>query len=228
MGCCTPGCWHYTICNEAHSSWAWKTCLCIDSGCINAVAIDIDVVYGNGTAEGFYRTDRALTVSLHMNNGSWDSSHPHKGSIDELVTLFVLQFDPNGRKCLSMDGYTEIGRTVHSQANNTVAGAFLSSKKEDTTSHTQLNVFMQRLTVCWTFYSYYYVIPLHITLRMRLFLWKLLEPSGSTIKTWFHFSRNTIRRYCIQNSFLIYDSYAHILLKLRHATMETTPSFNMN
>lgn len=124
------------------------------------------------------------------------------------VALFVLQFDPNGRKCLSMDGYREIGRTVHSQANNTVAGAFLSSKEEDTTSHTQLTVFMQRLTVCWTFYSCYYVIPLHITLRMRLFLWKLLEPSGSTIKTWFHFLRNMIRRYCIQNSFLIYDSYA--------------------
>ncbi|KAL9405343.1 hypothetical protein Peur_002315 [Populus x canadensis] len=105
-------------------------------------------------------------------------------------------FDPNGRKCLSMDGYTEIGRTVHSQANNMVAGAFLSSKKEDTTSHTQLTFFMQRLAVCWTFYSYYYVIPLHITLRMRLFLWKLLEPSGSIIKTWFHFSRSTIRRIC--------------------------------
>ena len=28
--------------------------------------------------------------------------------------------------------------------------------------------------------------------------------------------------------FLIYDSYAHILLKLRHATMETTSSFKMN
>lgn len=144
------------------------------------------------------------------------------------ITLFVLQFDPNGWKCLSMDGYTDIGRTVHSQANNTVAGAFWSSKREDATSHTQITVFMQRLTVCWIFYSYYYVIPLHITLRMRLFLWKLLEPSGSTIKTWFHFSRNTIRRYCIQNSFLIYDSYAHILLKLRHARMETTSSFNMN
>jgi acetoin utilization deacetylase AcuC-like enzyme len=66
----------------------YRTCcsigLGLDSGCKKVVAIDIDVIYGNGTAEGFYRTDRALTVSFHMNNGSWGSSHPQNGPIDEL------------------------------------------------------------------------------------------------------------------------------------------------
>ncbi|XP_065881697.1 histone deacetylase 8 [Euphorbia lathyris] len=55
-----------------------------DSGCTKVAVIDIDVHYGNGTAEGFYQSDKVLTVSLHMNHGSWGPSHPQNGSIDEL------------------------------------------------------------------------------------------------------------------------------------------------
>lgn len=58
--------------------------LAIDSGCRRVAVIDIDVHYGNGTAEGFYLSDRVLTISLHMNHGSWGPSHPQKGSVDEL------------------------------------------------------------------------------------------------------------------------------------------------
>jgi acetoin utilization deacetylase AcuC-like enzyme len=58
--------------------------LALDSGCKKVAVIDIDVHYGNGTAEGFYSSDKVLTVSLHMNHGSWGPSHPQSGSIDEL------------------------------------------------------------------------------------------------------------------------------------------------
>lgn len=58
--------------------------LALDCGCKKVVVIDIDVHYGNGTAEGFYRSDKVLTVSLHMNHGSWGPSHPQSGSVDEL------------------------------------------------------------------------------------------------------------------------------------------------
>lgn len=58
--------------------------LALDSGCQKVAVVDIDVHYGNGTAEGFYQSDRVLTVSLHMNHGSWGPSHPQNGSVDEL------------------------------------------------------------------------------------------------------------------------------------------------
>lgn len=58
--------------------------LALDSGCPRVAVIDIDVHYGNGTAEGFYRSRRVLTISLHMNHGSWGPSHPQSGAIDEL------------------------------------------------------------------------------------------------------------------------------------------------
>ena len=58
--------------------------LALDSGCKKVAVIDIDVHYGNGTAEGFYSSNKVLTVSLHMNHGSWGPSHPQSGSIDEL------------------------------------------------------------------------------------------------------------------------------------------------
>ncbi|TYG87975.1 hypothetical protein ES288_A13G257900v1 [Gossypium darwinii] len=129
-----------------------------DSGCKKVLVLDIDVHYGNGTAEGFYRSDKVLTVSLHMNHGSWGPSHPQNGTVDELgegegfgynlnvplpngsgdegygyamrevvipavekfepdmMVLVIGQdssaFDPNGRQCLTMDGYREIGRMV--------------------------------------------------------------------------------------------------------------------
>lgn len=58
--------------------------LALRSGISRVVVIDIDVHYGNGTAEGFYRTDNVLTISLHMNHGSWGPSHPQTGSVEEL------------------------------------------------------------------------------------------------------------------------------------------------
>lgn len=58
--------------------------LALSSGCGKVAVIDIDVHYGNGTAEGFYRSDKVLTISLHMNHGSWGPSHPQSGSVDEL------------------------------------------------------------------------------------------------------------------------------------------------
>ncbi|XP_022861752.1 histone deacetylase 8 [Olea europaea var. sylvestris] len=133
--------------------------------------IDIDVHYGNGTAEGFYCSDRVLTISLHMNHGSWGPSHPQKGSIDELgegdgfgynlniplpngtgdrgyayamaklvvpsvekferdmIVLVVGQdssaFDPNGRQCLTMEGYRKIGRKVREMADKYCDGCIL-------------------------------------------------------------------------------------------------------
>ena len=58
--------------------------LALNSGCGKVAVIDIDVHYGNGTAEGFYQSDKVLTISLHMNHGSWGPSHPQNGSINEL------------------------------------------------------------------------------------------------------------------------------------------------
>ena len=58
--------------------------LALDSGCQKVVVIDIDVHYGNGTAEGFYRSNKVLTISLHMNHGTWGPSHRQNGSVDEL------------------------------------------------------------------------------------------------------------------------------------------------
>lgn len=58
--------------------------LAIDSGVARIAVIDIDVHYGNGTAEGFYSRDDVFTFSFHMNHGSWGSSHPQSGLIDEV------------------------------------------------------------------------------------------------------------------------------------------------
>lgn len=55
--------------------------LAVDSGCKKVAVVDIDVHYGNGTAEGFYRSNNVL---LHMNHGSWGPSHPQRGTIDEV------------------------------------------------------------------------------------------------------------------------------------------------
>ncbi|KAL8029578.1 hypothetical protein ABFX02_14G233700 [Erythranthe guttata] len=132
------------------------------SGLDSVAVIDIDVHYGNGTAEGFYRSDKVLTVSLHMNHGSWGPSHPQNGAVDELgegegfgynlniplpngsgdigyacamtelvvpavekfepkiMVLVIGQdssaFDPNGRQCLTMEGYRKIGQIVREMA----------------------------------------------------------------------------------------------------------------
>ncbi|KAL5709140.1 Histone deacetylase 8 [Ranunculus cassubicifolius] len=145
--------------------------LALDSGCSKVAVIDVDVHYGNGTAEGFYKSDNVLTVSLHMNHGSWGPSHPQTGSIDELgegkghgfnlnvplpngtgdqgyeyamnelvvsavqkfepamIVLVLGQdasaFDPNGRQCLTMAGFREIGNVVRKLADTHSDGRLL-------------------------------------------------------------------------------------------------------
>lgn len=58
--------------------------LALSSGVSKVAVVDIDVHYGNGTAEGFYGSNRVLTISLHMNHGSWGPSHPQSGTVDEI------------------------------------------------------------------------------------------------------------------------------------------------
>ncbi|KAF9598939.1 hypothetical protein IFM89_033137 [Coptis chinensis] len=145
--------------------------LALDSGCKKVAVIDIDVHYGNGTAQGFYQSNDVLTISLHMNHGSWGPSHPQNGSVNELgegkgygfnlniplpngtgdrgyvyamnelvvqavdkfepdMMVFVIgqdssSFDPNGRQCLTMEGYREIGRIVHRLADTHSKGLLL-------------------------------------------------------------------------------------------------------
>ncbi|XP_072966187.1 histone deacetylase 8 [Typha angustifolia] len=145
--------------------------LALDSGCRKVIVIDIDVHYGNGTAEGFYCSDNVLTISLHMNHGSWGQSHPQSGTINEvgegngfgynlniplpsgsgdegyvyamnelvvpavekfqpaLIVLVAGQdsssFDPNGRQCLTMQGYREIGKVVRRMADKHANGRLL-------------------------------------------------------------------------------------------------------
>ncbi|CAN6337472.1 unnamed protein product [Urochloa humidicola] len=145
--------------------------LALDSGRSKVAVVDIDVHYGNGTAEGFYRMDNVLTISLHMRHGSWGPSHPQSGSVDEigegkglgynlniplpngsgdagyeyalnqlvvpaidkfqpqLLVLVVGQdssaFDPNGRQCLTMEGYKKIGQIMRSMSNRHSNGQIL-------------------------------------------------------------------------------------------------------
>lgn len=145
--------------------------LALNSGYKKVAAIDIDVHYGNGTAEGFYRSNEVLTMSLHMNHGSWGPSHMQNGSIDELgegegfgynlnvplpngtgdegyvyamnelvvpsvmvfepeLVVFVAgqdssAFDPNGRQCLTMEGYRKIGCIIHNLAGKHANGRIL-------------------------------------------------------------------------------------------------------
>lgn len=145
--------------------------LALDSGRAKVAVVDIDVHYGNGTAEGFYRTDTVLTMSLHMMHGSWGPSHPQSGSVDEigegkglgynlniplpngsgdagyeyamnelvvpsidkfqpqLLFLVVGQdssaFDPNGRQCLTMEGYRKIGQIMRRLADRHCNGQIL-------------------------------------------------------------------------------------------------------
>jgi len=46
--------------------------------------IDWDVHHGNGTQEGFWADGDVLTVSMHMDHGSWGPTHPQTGSADEV------------------------------------------------------------------------------------------------------------------------------------------------
>ncbi|KAM3740314.1 hypothetical protein ACB098_08G089400 [Castanea mollissima] len=186
--------------------------LALDSGCQKVAVVDIDVHYGNGTAEGFYRSNKVLTISLHMNHGTWGPSHPQNGSVDELgegegfgynmniplpngigdrgyvyamtelvipaiekfepnMTVWVVGedssvFDPNGRQCLTMNGYREIGQIVRSLANRHTGGRLLIVQEGGYMLHIQLIVFMQCLKVRSTFHVHYYLIPSLTTWRM--------------------------------------------------------------
>mgnify|MGYP000190924982 CR=1 FL=1 len=64
-------------------------------GIKRVAVVDFDVHYGNGTAEGFYQRDDVLTISLHMNHGSWGHSHPQTGRVDEAGTGKGLGFNMN-------------------------------------------------------------------------------------------------------------------------------------
>lgn len=53
------------------------------AGLERVAIVDWDVHHGNGTQEGFYEDPTVLTVSMHMDHGTWGPSHPQTGSVDE-------------------------------------------------------------------------------------------------------------------------------------------------
>ncbi|NQV44650.1 MAG: class II histone deacetylase [Rhodospirillales bacterium] len=55
-----------------------------EQGMKRAAVIDWDVHHGNGTQEGFYSDPDVLTVSLHMDHGSWGPTHVQTGAADEI------------------------------------------------------------------------------------------------------------------------------------------------
>jgi len=57
----------------------------IEAGHKRIAVIDWDVHHGNGTQEGFYARDDVLTISLHMDHGSWGAAaHPQTGGVEEV------------------------------------------------------------------------------------------------------------------------------------------------
>ncbi|CAN4099021.1 unnamed protein product [Withania somnifera] len=149
--------------HHAQPTQADGYCFLNNEGLAVQLALDGGCGKGNGTAEGFYHSDKVLTISLHMNRGSWGPSNPQGGTVDELgegegfgynlniplpngtgvkghgyamqhlvvpaiekfepdmMVLVVGQdssavIDPNGRQCLTMEGYREIGLTIHGMA----------------------------------------------------------------------------------------------------------------
>ncbi|KAL5575962.1 hypothetical protein UlMin_017661 [Ulmus minor] len=58
--------------------------LALNSGCEKVAVVDIDVHYGNGTAQGFYESNKVLTNSPHMNMVH-GVLHIHK--VDLLISL---------------------------------------------------------------------------------------------------------------------------------------------
>ncbi len=55
-----------------------------NAGFARVAVVDWDVHHGNGTQECFYAQSEVLTVSLHMDHGSWGPSHLQTGAVDEL------------------------------------------------------------------------------------------------------------------------------------------------
>ena len=56
----------------------------LNAGYKRVAVVDWDVHHGNGTQEGFYDRDDVLTISLHMNHGSWGEGHLQTGEVDEV------------------------------------------------------------------------------------------------------------------------------------------------
>jgi acetoin utilization deacetylase AcuC-like enzyme len=56
----------------------------IGQGYKKIAIIDWDVHHGNGTQAGFYNRDDILTISMHMDHGSWGTSHPETGGVKEI------------------------------------------------------------------------------------------------------------------------------------------------
>jgi acetoin utilization deacetylase AcuC-like enzyme len=52
-------------------------------GAKRVAVIDFDVHHGNGTQECFWTRSDVLTISLHMDHGSWGPSHPQTGAVSE-------------------------------------------------------------------------------------------------------------------------------------------------
>ena len=59
-------------------------CEALANGARRVATIDWDVHHGNGTQAGFYERDDVLTISIHMDHGSWGPTHPESGDVDEI------------------------------------------------------------------------------------------------------------------------------------------------
>jgi acetoin utilization deacetylase AcuC-like enzyme len=64
-------------------------------GAEKVAVIDWDVHHGNGTQAGFYDRSDVLTISIHMNHGSWGPNHPETGAADEIGTGAGVGFNRN-------------------------------------------------------------------------------------------------------------------------------------
>jgi acetoin utilization deacetylase AcuC-like enzyme len=64
-------------------------------GAAKVAVIDWDVHHGNGTQAGFYDRSDVLTISIHMNHGSWGPNHPENGTADEIGSGAGVGFNRN-------------------------------------------------------------------------------------------------------------------------------------
>ena len=64
-------------------------------GAEKVAVIDWDVHHGNGTQTGFYDRSDVLTISMHMNHGSWGPNHPELGLADEIGSGAGVGFNRN-------------------------------------------------------------------------------------------------------------------------------------
>ncbi len=69
--------------------------LACKQGADKVAVIDWDVHHGNGTQTGFYDRDDVLTISIHMNHGSWGDNHPELGLADEIGVGAGVGFNRN-------------------------------------------------------------------------------------------------------------------------------------